>query len=221
MMWRSALSLIRIDVHLPCFAQHPNHFKQGTPQEAHLGEQSEREVLLPLQARKEGRHSKGSPNDGVHHHRQSDPRCRLAGRRKASPALHLRTFSFFPFIPVCHLSLRKQRADRVGSQLGAHSTQDRSASRAQGLVLQQLARSPTEERFPARTGPIREEAAGIRAFAVYQHNPQRLEARASRMASSRLPRSTAMAAGTRSIHADDGRVEHDGVHILEEWREGS
>lgn len=221
MMWRFALSLIRLDVHLPCFAQHSNHFEQGTPQEAHLGEQSEREVLLPLQARKEGRHSKGSPNDGVHHHRQSDPRCRLAGRRKAPPALHFRIFSFSSFIPVRHLSLRKQRADRVGAQLGAHSTQDRSASRAQRLVLQQLARSPIEERFPARAGLIREEAAGIRALAVHQYDSQRFEARTARMASSRLPRSTAMAASARSIHADDGCVEHDGVYILMEWREGS
>ena len=88
-------------------------------------------------------------------------------------------------------------------------------------MLQQLARSPIEERFPARAGLIREEAAGIRALAVHQHDSQRFKARAARMASARLPRSTAMAASARSVHADDGGVEHDGVYILVEWREGS
>ena len=124
-------------------------------------------------------------------------------------------------IQVCHMSLRKQRADRVGSQLGAHSTQNRPASRAQRLVLQQFAGSPIEERLPARAGLIREEAARVRALAVHQYNSQRFEASAARMVASRLPRSAAMAPSARSVHADDGCVEHDGIYILLECREGS
>ena len=102
----------------------------------------------------------------------------------------------------------------MGAELGADSTQNRSSSRAERLLLQQFARSPVEERFPARAGPFQQKTARIRAFAVYQHDPECLEARSARMASAGLPGSSAVAAGARVIHSNNRSVEHDWLYIL-------